>query len=395
MIFSGRQHHYLKLLPLYEHFDSNGDDIKFIIANNAINIDPSTEYLVDSGRKFVHIYDYLDGTSDIDMRTFKLSAQLFKVLNGNGTGISPFWIQFSLREAVICYRAFESMLAYEQPDAVIILHENNFWTKPLAYLCKLNGILCFAFQEGLLRHIDQENMRKQSLSCEYSDTIFVWSDFAKKAYIDAGIDEEKIVVSGPIHMDKWHVFRNSDEGAEYRKEVFIKHNFNPSYPLVVFALPLQQHYVGNLLADISALEQYCTQAGINLLVSVHPFDTELQKRISQEGVSIYGQDSMPVVSISDCVIVQHSTIGLEALSLGIPIVEIDIGHNGIIQSWADDGVALRISSYDDFSPLVNTLQGTHNLNVDHMNEWINKRMRVDGRSLNRCVDTIRMLFEKQ
>ncbi len=59
-IYAGRIHHYLKLKPIYDVLTLMGHDVAFIKANNAINIDPSTEYLTHSADVYLHIYYYIN-----------------------------------------------------------------------------------------------------------------------------------------------------------------------------------------------------------------------------------------------------------------------------------------------------------------------------------------------
>lgn len=111
-----------------------------ITANNAINIDPPQE---DIGG-YVHVYHYLTDADvkEIDDYVVKKEIQ---------SNVPQFWKEYSLREQLLSFYAFRNYLqSDDKPDAVLILHENNFWTKPLSFLCEQLEIPCFAFQ---YRHV--------------------------------------------------------------------------------------------------------------------------------------------------------------------------------------------------------------------------------------------------
>jgi len=177
-----------------------GMSVKMLTADNCLNIDPSTEYLIPSEVEFIHNLDYL---KDISSVTENTRLSLKRLFDGEvGTDVStrlssyvdPYMLAYSFREAEECLKSFRLILSEEAPDVVVVLHENSFWTKTLAYLCAEKDILCIAFQEGLLRHRDQETHRKQTTSAEYVRYLLVWSEESKRAYIDAGIDKEKLSV---------------------------------------------------------------------------------------------------------------------------------------------------------------------------------------------------------
>lgn len=298
-IFVGRKHHAQKLMNIGRYLAVRGNNVYPVTANNAINIDPPQ---MDIGG-YIHVYHYLsDG--DVHMVNDHVRNKELE------TNVPTFWKEYSLREQMLSFVAFDRWLdSNDKPDAVLILHENNFWTKPLSFLCEQKGIPCFAFQEGLLRDRDQATMKKQSFACEYATRLFVWGEKSKRKYIEAGVPESKIVVSGASHL-----FTTSKRVENDRKKV-------------VYFLPLLQHYKGNVQKDIEAISSYCRSAELDFVVRTHPFENELDMPF----VCDRRDNVVDLILETDVALVQHSTTALECLALGTPVIEVNFSNNESIE----------------------------------------------------------------
>ena len=384
--------------------------VKMLTADNCLNIDPSTEYLIPSEVEFIHNLDYL---KDISSVTENTRLSLKRLFDGEvGTDVStrlssyvdPYMLAYSFREAEECLKSFRLILSEEAPDVVVVLHENSFWTKTLAYLCAEKDILCIAFQEGLLRHRDQETHRKQTTSAEYVRYLLVWSEESKRAYIDAGIDKEKLSVVGIPHLDSlFKIQQNKDSWEKLRLGVREGSGFGIAKPLVVFAPPILSRYEGDPVKAITEIVGWGTANYINIAICLHPL--EPRENLDSVRVAIennkhtarvfMGSITLDLIASSDLVITQHSSIGLESLALNIPTAILDFDNVGILESLADQGVALHIDK-NNLSDLGNALNG---LAVDvktlHMperstiDEWVSKNVGPrDGMTIPRILDII-------
>ena len=189
--FLGRIHHAMKLLPIAAALQERTVEIEFIIANNSINIDPTTAYLHQFGiNEFHHVNDYIDDIDKVNtiVDALKIDSRLFK-------HIPPFWIMSSVREAAECLVGFNNYLDVSKPDAVFGLHENNFWVKMLFYLAHQKEIRTYSLQEGIILEREERDLKKYSLGTDYTDFLFSWSEYDKQFYSD----ESKIYPVGPSH----------------------------------------------------------------------------------------------------------------------------------------------------------------------------------------------------
>ncbi len=337
-IFIGREHHGQKLMNIGAALAHKGHDVFPITANNAINIDPPQMNIGG----YVHLYHYL--TDVMVARASVLTKELHI-----SSDVSMFWNIYSLREQLLVFFAFKSYLQSEDaPDTVLILHENNFWTKPIAYLCKQRGIPCFAFQEGLLRKKDQDDMKKQSLACEYSTKLFVWGNDSREQYIKAGVPVEKIIVSGASHLAL-----AGDRKSNKRK-------------LVTYFLPLLQHYYGSPEKDITAVSDYCRTNGFDFVVRPHPFENHLDLPF----VTNKDKDVIPLILKTDIALCQHSTTALECLALKTPIIEMGLGNKNFLEPLAkEQPVIPSISTIVELNKIATTKNYT-----DSIWQWISDKI---------------------
>lgn len=347
-IFVGRKHHAQKLMNIGRFLAFRGHTVFPITANNAINIDPPQE---DIGG-YVHVYHYLTDADvkEIDDYVVKKEIQ---------SNVPQFWKEYSLREQLLSFYAFRNYLqSDDKPDAVLILHENNFWTKPLSFLCERLGIPCFAFQEGLLRRKDQDDMMKQSFACEYSAKLFVWGEDSKRQYIEAGIPEQKIIVSGAAHL-----VSNKQRVENDRKRI-------------VYFLPLMQHYVGNPQRDIELLASYCRENDFDFVVRPHPFDNSIELPFIMDK----REDVVDVILEADVALVQHSTTALECLALGTPVIEAAFGKKDFIEPLHKEQPLIPVIRANpiEFDVIRNVLSDSY---VDQIGKWVDDKILIGNLDL--------------
>src|SRR3990167_3877025 len=374
IVFVGREHHALKQYNIALELRKRGHDVCYLYSNNGTNIDPPAEYLYRYNIPAISIYDYLDNEAidDIDkivnqLKHYSANAELTK-------HIMPFWLPYSIRESAECLVLFKRILEIESPDAVMVLHSNNFWTKMLLYLAREKGIHTYASQEGLLRHRDQQTMGKQLSSVDYVDTLFTWSESDKEAYIQAGVLSNVIVPVGPFHLDNHIQFKNHPQYNEYKMQFKVQQGYNPHYKLISFFPPTYNRYEGDFGRAALELSAYCQGANLQLAIKPHPFDYNIFDWIEDiikpyNMVKLY-KDTDPgiLMACSDIAITQHSTTGIEALYLSTPLVELDLESHGILQSWAEQGLAIKIED-GELDRLSGILSGKIEYNTDKVGEW--------------------------
>ena len=398
IVFSGRQHHYERLSPVVNALRAKGVNVSYCISENAIQLDTSLEYLIPANEQFIHAQGYL-AESDIPKVTEMAHWMLSQVGRDTSNFVSPFWMAFTMREVAEVVVSFRNMLTSQKPECVLILHEANYWGKALAYLCHEVEIPCISFQEGHLRHRDQTTQGKFALSCGYSTKVLMWSDGAKQAYVNSGISAEKLEVVGIPHLDKWLTLlleTPKDGFAVMRQAIRTRLGLRNTLPLVTFALPQLGRYDGSPMKAIGLLSDWSADHPVQLAIRFHPFEAEETVRRVRDALVdhprarvIEDGETVSLVLASDAVISQHTTIAVEALAMGVPLIEIDVDNVGVLECLAGQGVAVPIISKADFSKITDVVSGKLSVECATLHQWLESNIGPrDGKSTERAVQSI-------
>lgn len=374
IFYAGRVHHFLKMEPLRIYLENNGHEAVWLTSNNAINIDPSSEYLHKYNVKYKHVFDYCED-GDVEKWTSLYRGTLQKINFGDVIkNIPPFWYNYSLREAAQLLVLYGK--AVRGVDGVFVLHTNNFFTKALAYIAQEVNIPVYAFQEGLLRDRDQETMNKQSSSADYCTKLFVWSNKAKEQYLASGVEAKLIEVVGAVHLDN---FVGGDVLAKRSKLKGIN-GIHPQQVVVSYMLPFMAEYAGDAASDVKKLKEFCDRKGIVLILRPHP----MNGGIRLDGIRMDHEDNaLPLIMMSDLVLGQHSTIMAEAPALGTMFAEYSTTE--VLES---PGVFPNIH-HGNMHEIVNILQGKFDFDVVAANTWVDDNIGIrDGNARKRIMETI-------
>lgn len=144
-------------------------------------------------------------------------------------------------------------------------------------------------------------------AAQYSDKLFVWSEWDKQLYIKYGVDESKIVVGGAFHLDRYY---NRDQPPDRSDDKF-----------ATLALTLSSLWLGEMENDIKWFCQLCKNMSITPIVSCHPFDLQMgiSQLVEQHGGVFWQSDTLDAVMLSDFVLTQFSTIAVESALLNKPV----------------------------------------------------------------------------
>jgi hypothetical protein len=374
--FAGREHHVQRLDGIMQALTTAGANAFYVCSDNSIQIDIPAVTLVQAGKPFVHAMSYFPSG-----QSGNVMGQTAEVLGSIGgewqqniqSYVDPFWLAHSVHEACEYLLCFGNLLDKEKPDLVMVLHSANFWTLGLAYLCSKRGIPVVAFQEGRMRHRDQETQGKQSLAAEYVSHLCVWSESSRDAYLRAGVAPEKLHVTGIPHLDPWLKNKRAKMGK-----------------LVAFCPPLASRYEGDLGKAISQLADWALNSRITLAIRLHPFDNIADQVRQGLGSHPYAhvveEDVLSLIASSDLVISQHSTVAVEALALNVPVAELDLDSAGVLEALSPEGVAISVGP-GELGKLNQLLDGK--IAFANLQEWQAKHLGpLDGGSVQRVVDVI-------
>ena len=377
-------HHVERLRLIVNALQSRGHSVEYLTADNYLNIDPNSAHLVKSGLAFKHISAYLPPNDLAREMTEKLLNSVGEIENY----VDPYHLSGSVPEACEAVTGFHGYLLKEKPDLVLGLHENNFWYRILAYKCTQFKIPAVAFQEGLLRLRDETTQGKQSIAADYSTKLLCWSDAARDSYIRAGIPESKLAVTGISHLDAYLQPFN-------REQMAYNLGFDPRRKVVSFLLPQTSRYEGNWQTHLQALAEWASMNGVQLAVKFHPFESEGLVESVERGMrslKIVKADTLDLVRASSLVISQHSTVAIETVALGVPLVELDLDNHGILESLAEQGVAVSVRK-GEAGKLADILSGKIAIAPAKLSAWRERNVGpLDGKSTERVCEELEKLL---
>lgn len=390
-----------------ESLRHRGCDARYVISDNAWNIDPASADLIPMGEVPLHSLDYLHDSAEVApphtrrtmsellgaMRTLPVEERL-------SSYVSPLSFAFAIREANESLLAFRKMFETEKPDMAMVLHGANFWGRIIAYLCDEMGIPCVAYQEGLLRNRDQTTQNKQAFAAENMARLLVWSDAARDAYARAGVDPAKLAVTGIPHLDDaYRVAANPAQRTALARACKELWGFDPDLPLVLFALPQLARYDGDPVRAVRALSEWADRTHTPLALRFHPFEhpdtlAQFERALSHNRqVKVMAKpDPVLLVLASAAVVSQHTSLALEALALDTPLVEIDLDHAGVLESFVEQGVATRVDG-EALDAIREVAEGKRGADGATLEAWRERHVGPrDGRGVARVIAAIGRLI---
>ena len=307
LFFLGLSHHAEKLKPVFDLYDNS----VWLMTDNSVNIDPTIP--PENDRFF-----------DIRQINIEEPPSLPKFI----PRFAPFWFFQAHKELCVFNLRLDRLLSGGKVESCFILHENNFWGKQIAKTCFYRGVPCYSFQEGILRHMDQDILNKQNTAAQYSTKMFVWTEEDKKSYIDAGVDPNKIFVTGLPHITKRkaEIDRNS----------------------IGIFMPTPEVYNGNFQDDIKKFEEWAkNNPQKRVRISLHPF----MKSAKLNTNWLIPEPSNALYEKSDVALVQHTTCRAEAAAYGMPVIEWNFGSAPFFQDPSEEWVEI-CSHTDQLSGLI-------------------------------------------
>jgi len=152
LVFSGREHHVQRLDSVMRALRSRNVRVDLVTSDNSVGIDTHTGHLIQSGREFLHVLDYINSQDipGITAATWDALVSILDAENDIRESVDPFWLAQVIREVSELLVGFDKMLRHEKPDAVCILHSANLFCHVLAY-CAEHGALVDALKRRLAR----------------------------------------------------------------------------------------------------------------------------------------------------------------------------------------------------------------------------------------------------
>jgi hypothetical protein len=369
LCFAGREHHVKKLRYTMDYLQEREFEIEYITGNNVLNWDNYESPLVQQGKTYHHLLDFLDPASMVEIQ--RMNTLLQEVQNGVspnqlgfGDYVSDFFVRFSVRDVAETFVLFRKALEKIEPDVVFILHEGNFWTKSFAFNAKRLGIPVVSFQEGqYAKSAAPERFSPFRVLSEFSERVLLWGSKEFDLFASLGVPLDTLRIVGVPHLDEY-LNLSSERAFELRQAALRRNQLPESEKIVLFAVPHSGVAIGDIGVILSDLVEFFKRHGsYALIIRFHPFEAHLQRAFEPlwsqtPNVSCDQASETPdLISAIDLCLCQRTSLGLECLALGKPLVEINYQHTKEDPvGYANQGLAGLISCPEELDRISGHLE---------------------------------------
>ncbi len=243
---------------------------------------------------------------------------------------------YDLFERRLPYLLFKLRLARNfileiSPDILLVGDDRSTITRASILPAKENEIPVVEIQHGLfsLPEIYVNLMPKP-----ISDKICVWGKSSREYLLKLGFDDEKIEITGSPEFDEHKKFAEEFKGKKSK--------------IILFAT--QAPYKNINLESIEEMSQNKKLEDFIIYVKPHPVEDPVTYEFLEEKypdkvfVRPKNENLSYLLAISDVVLINTSTVGLEAAILDKPLVCVNFLGEKLM--YVDDGIALEAKNTD-------------------------------------------------
>jgi len=335
-----------------------------------------------------------------------LSKHISEYLNKN--------LKYSIFFPIIYIELMKKAIEIEKPDLILITCSYSLLGRASIIAGKINKVPTLEIQHGVIHplHYGYIYPKTTNFSKHNSKNIYypipdktaVYGKYHNELLTENSIySNDEIVVTGQPRYD---FFYNIEK--VYSKQEFVKKNkINPNNKIVLWAAVFQGIPINDDIRDIKALfSAFERMKGVTLIIKPHPWDSKVYIELIEKLKSDYNlnillmpnnSDTFELLYICDLLITRNSTVGMEAVALGKPIVVLDLDKKRRISGldYVEDGIALGIYSDKNIQEIISYLL-TNDLDLAKNREgYIKKYLyKVDGNASYRIFKLIKSMIDE-
>ncbi len=281
---------------------------------------------------------------------------------------------------------------------VILRNDVKELEKTIVFAAKNFDISTLVIQHGLLIEPNGNNYL-------FADKIAAWGNFTADWYGQFGNDIKKIIMTGSLNSDKifdWLRHSKDDNCKVFLEEIGLNKRqrvvslFTTGISMLKLSSFTTDDMTENLIRDV--LRAVKSIGGLNLIIKLHPNEDlkNFERVVKNEDKTcitmLAKTDLYRLIQISDLVVTIDSTVALEALMIGKPLVAINLSKRPYLAPYIERNVALGAFSKDQIE---NTIE------LALYNEDVKRKMQMaresfldyviykfDGNAKNRITNLI-------
>jgi len=205
------------------------------------------------------------------------------------------------------------------PQLVMMMDEKSMIGRVLTRACAKAGIATLDMQHGVL--VSGPGLR----GVDYSK-LCVFGEAARDVLVEWGVNGERVAVTGSPRLDELAAMASRSRRARSRGEVAQELGLDPEKPIVLAATQTVVYTITPRAKHdfVSGLVETAHRGVAQVIVKKHPYETDgIVDRLAAgaSGVVVTTEGHLPdLIGAADVVTTIHSTVALEALIVGRPVV---------------------------------------------------------------------------
>lgn len=252
------------------------------------------------------------------------------------------WVGLLWAEAVHLVTTLRRMVRYHEARVLVLMQDQTPLGQAAAIAAQAESARSLNIQHGVIQPgVWSARMAYDRMAC--------FGDSYRETLLQAGISDQKVVVTGAPHYD--HLFEVQD-----RLAVRSRLGLDSESTVILFASQWGHiNHPDSLRRSILNAVCQAVQAipGALLIVKKHPLErdnlceevcAEAYSR-SSSGYLVVGDEPLTLLlAAADVVVTRHSTVGHEAACVNLPVLTVNLSGGPGETPYADQGIGLEASS---------------------------------------------------
>lgn len=284
---------------------------------------------------------------------------------------STYVLSTTYSEAKSAFHSYMEIFKRKRPKAILIYNEAGALRYPAVVAAKKLGIPVIAIQHGIIYeghpyyfHIPANIAGEGDyINFVLPDKTCVYGNYEKNLLKTYGsFPAEKIVVTGAPRYDS--LFKKI---SKQNDDVFRRYRIPRGKKYLLWATQTHDKIMSssgeNIVNAEAVFSQMSSMEGWYLIIKLHPGEDQkakLYRKMSKKyglKVTIIGRDAdlYDILKVVDAVIIKNSTVGMEAIFAGKPVLLLNIVKSHSLMTYTDYGFDLIVERAEDIKNILNRL----------------------------------------
>ncbi len=282
--------------------------------------------------------------------------------------VSSYILNTTYSEAKSALQTYMELFKKRKPRLIVLYNETGALRYPAVVAAKKLGIPVVAIQHGIIYHGHPsyfhipDNIAQDDDYINYvlPDKTCVYGNYEKKLLETYGsFPSEKIVVTGAPRYDA--LFKKS---SERKDDILNKYGIPKGKKYLLWATQTHDKSMSksgeNLVNADNVFSQMVSMKEWHLIIKLHPGENQkakLYRKMSKKyglNITIIGRDAdtYELLRTVDAVLIKNSTVGMEAVFAGKPVLLLNLVKSHSLKTYTDYGLGLVINEGKDIKNIL-------------------------------------------